>query len=94
MPGYVIAELEVTDPVGFEDYRKAVPATIAAYGGRYLARGGTLESLEGGWSPKRMVILEFPSMAQAKAWYASAEYCDLMALRQRTTARKSCCSKV
>jgi uncharacterized protein (DUF1330 family) len=85
VPGYIIAELEVTDPAGFEEYRKAVPATIAAYAGRYLARGGALDSLEGGWSPKRMVILEFPSMAQAKAWYASAEYRDLLALRQRTT---------
>jgi len=88
MPGYIIAELEVTDPAGFEDYRKAVPATIAAYGGRYLARGGALESLEGNWSPKRMVVLEFPSMAQAKAWYASADYRDLLALRQRTTRSK------
>lgn len=88
MPAYIIAELEVTDPAGFEEYRKAVPATIAAYGGRYLARGGALESLEGGWSPKRMVILEFPSMAQAKAWYAGVEYRDLLAVRQRTTRSK------
>ena len=88
MAAYVIAELEITDPAGFEEYRKAVPATIAAHGGRYLARGGALESLEGGWSPKRMVILEFPSMAQAKAWYASADYRDLLAQRQRTTRSK------
>jgi uncharacterized protein (DUF1330 family) len=88
MPAYVIAELEVTDPAGFEAYRKGVPATIAAYGGRYLARGGGLESLEGGWAPKRMVVLEFPSMAQAKAWYTSAEYRDLLAMRQRTTQSK------
>jgi uncharacterized protein (DUF1330 family) len=85
MPAYVIAELEVTDPAGFEEYRKGVPATIAAYGGRYLARGGALESLEGDWAPKRMVVLEFPSMAQAKAWYTSAEYRDLLAMRKRTT---------
>jgi uncharacterized protein (DUF1330 family) len=85
MPAYVIAEVEVTDPAGFEEYRKGVPATIAAYGGRYVARGGTLESLEGGWTPKRLVILEFPSMAQAKAWYGSDDYRDLMALRQRTS---------
>jgi uncharacterized protein (DUF1330 family) len=85
MPAYVIAEVEVNDPAGFEEYRKGVPATIAAYGGRYLARGGAVESLEGGWMPKRMVVLEFPSMAQAKAWHISAEYSDLLALRQRTT---------
>lgn len=88
MPAYVIAELEVTDPAGFEEYRKGVPATIAAYGGRYLARGGALESLEGDWIPKRMVVLEFPGMAQAKAWYTSAEYRDLLALRQRTSQSK------
>jgi uncharacterized protein (DUF1330 family) len=88
MPAYLIAEVEVTDPAGFEEYRNGVPAAIAAYGGRYLARGGALEPLEGGWTPKRMVVLEFPSMAQAKAWYASAEYHDLMALRQRTTRSK------
>ena len=88
MPAYVIAEVDVIDPAGFDEYRKGVPATIAAYGGRYLARGGALEPLEGGWTPKRMVVLEFPSMAQAKAWYTSAEYRDLMALRQRTTRSK------
>jgi len=68
---------------------KGVPAAVAAYGGRYLARGGAVEPLEGGWAPKRMVILEFPSMAQAKAWYASAEYRDLKALRQRTATTKA-----
>jgi uncharacterized protein (DUF1330 family) len=88
MVAYVVAELEVTDPGGFEEYRKVVPATIAAYGGRYLVRGGALESLEGGWAPKRMVILEFQSMIQAKAWYTSAEYRDLLAMRQRTTKSK------
>ena len=88
MAAYVIAELEVTEPSGFEDYRKAVPASIAAYGGRYLARVGALESLEGGWAPKRMVILEFPSLAQAKAWYTSPEYRELLRLRQRTAKSK------
>jgi uncharacterized protein (DUF1330 family) len=89
MPAYLVAELEVTDPAGFEAYRKGVPATIAAHGGRYLARGGALESLEGGWSPKRMVILEFPSLAQAKAWYTSPEYQELLALRQRSSNSKA-----
>lgn len=88
MAAYVIAEVEVTDPAGFEDYRKAVPASIAAYAGRYLARGGALEPLEGGWAPKRMVILEFPSLAQAKAWYTSPEYRELLKMRQRTTRSK------
>jgi len=85
MPAYVIADIEVTDPVAFEDYRQRVPATIAAYGGRYLARGGKTEVLEGDWSPKRCVLLEFPSLAQFKAWWNSAEYQPLRELRERST---------
>lgn len=85
MSAYVIADVEVIDPVGYEDYRQKVPATIAAHGGRYLARGGAMEVLEGAWSPKRCVILEFPSMAQFRAWWTSPEYAPLRALRERTT---------
>jgi uncharacterized protein (DUF1330 family) len=89
MAAYLVAELEVTDPAQFEEYRKGVPASIAAYGGRYIARGGAIEPLEGDWSPKRMVIVEFPSLAQAKAWYASAEYRDLLALRLKSAKTRA-----
>lgn len=85
MLAYVIANVEVLDPEGYEEYRRQVPATIAAYGGRYLARGGATEVLEGTWSPKRCVLLEFPSMAQFRAWWDSPEYRPLRALRERTT---------
>ena len=85
MTAYVIADVEVLDPAGYEAYRQQVPATIAAYGGRYLARGGATEVLEGSWSPRRCVILEFPSMAQLKAWWDSPEYQPLRAIRERTT---------
>lgn len=85
MTAYVIADVEVLDPAGYEAYRQQVPATIAAYGGRYLARGGATTVLEGGWSPRRCVILEFPSMAQLKAWWDSPEYQPLRAIRERTT---------
>lgn len=88
MAAYLVAELEVTDPPVFEEYRKRVAATISAHDGRYLARGGTLESLEGGWNPKRMVILEFPSLAQAKTWYGSPEYQELLKLRLRSSKSK------
>ena len=71
MSAYLIADVEVLDSAGYETYRQQVPATIAAFGGRYLVRGGALTVLEGAWSPKRCVILEFPSMAQLKAWYDS-----------------------
>lgn len=74
MPGYMIADVNVTDPEGFEEYRKLVSATIEAYGGRYLVRGGATETVEGDWSPSRLVILEFDSVEQAKAWYYSEEY--------------------
>jgi uncharacterized protein (DUF1330 family) len=85
MAAYVIADIEVLDSEGYEEYRKQVPATIAAHGGRYLARGGAIEVLEGGWSPKRCAILEFPDMAQVKAWWSSPEYMRLRAIRERTT---------
>jgi uncharacterized protein (DUF1330 family) len=84
MPGYVIAEVTVTDPQGFERYREMVPATIAKYGGRFIARGGKLETLEGQWKPKRLVIIEFESAARAKEWWASEEYREAKDLRQRT----------
>lgn len=89
MPAYVVATVKVTDPAGFEEYRKGVPASIAAYGGRYLARGGSVDPLEGGWTPERMVIVEFPSVAQAKAWYGSPEYRDLMRIRQSAADTKA-----
>jgi uncharacterized protein (DUF1330 family) len=85
MSAYVIADVEVLDSAGYEAYRQQVPATIAAFGGRYLVRGGALTVLEGDWAPKRCVILEFPSMAQLKAWYDSPAYVPLRAIRERTT---------
>ncbi len=85
MAAYVIADIEIIDSAGFAEYQQKVPATIAAYGGRYLVRGGANEVLEGGWSPRRCVVLEFPSMAQLKTWYASPEYRPLIAIRTRTT---------
>jgi uncharacterized protein (DUF1330 family) len=85
MPGYVIAELEITDPAGFEEYRKQVPATIEKYGGRYVVRGGTTHTLEGDWQPKRLVVIEFPSLEQARRWYDCEEYRGPKALRIKTT---------
>jgi len=82
MAAYVVVEVEVKDPVRYEEYRKTVAPTLAAYGGRFLVRGGKVEVLEGSWSPKRLVIVEFPDVATAKAWWASAEYANPKALRQ------------
>ena len=85
MPGYLIAMIEVIDPKGFEEYREKVPPTIAAHGGRYLARGGQVEVLEGSLPSKRIAIVEFPSLAEAKAWWQAPEYQPLRAIRERTT---------
>ena len=85
MAAYVIAEIEVTDAALYDDYRKQVAATVQNHGGRFVVRGGKVEALEGGWSPKRLVVLEFPSMEQAQKWYRSSEYAPLITLRQRAS---------
>lgn len=84
MKAYALVNVEITDTVGFADYRKQVPATIEAFGGRYLTRGGAMEVLEGEWMPHRLVILEFPDAATIKAWYCSPEYQRLLEIRKRT----------
>lgn len=82
---YVIADVTVTDPAGYEDYRRRVPATIEKYGGRFIARGGTIEVLEGDWQPSRLVIIEFPTADEARAWWNSPEYAAARAIRQATS---------
>jgi uncharacterized protein (DUF1330 family) len=84
MAAYALVNVEITDPAGFAEYRKLVPATIAAFGGRFLARGGATEVLEGGWIPNRLVVLEFADVATLKAWYHLPEYQRLLELRKRT----------
>ena len=84
MPAYFIVDNEVIDPPGFEEYRKQVPATLEKYGGKILVRGGQLQTLEGDWKPKRIVVTEFASLEQARRWYDSEEYRPLKALRLRT----------
>ena len=88
MPAYLIAEVQVTDPAAYEDYRKQVPAIIAKYGGRYLVRGGNVESKDGGWAPPRFVIVEFPTMEQARKFYESAEYAPVLAIRTKASKSK------
>jgi len=83
---YVIVAIKVQDPVGYEAYKRMVPPSLVAYNGKFIVRGGKLETLEGGWSPERFVIIEFPSADQAKAWWGSTEYAEAKALRQATSA--------
>jgi uncharacterized protein (DUF1330 family) len=84
MPAYVIAQLTITDPEGFETYRNMVPATIAKYGGKFVVRGGNVETLEGHWDTQRLVIIEFENAERAKQWWASEDYREAKQLRQRT----------
>ena len=83
MAAYVIANVDVKDAALFEQYRKQVPDTIARHGGRYLVRGGPHQTLEGGWTPARLVVLEFPSLEQARQWYDSEDYREPKALRMK-----------
>jgi uncharacterized protein (DUF1330 family) len=83
MAAYVIADVEVINPEAYEEYRLQVPATIEKYGGKYVVRGGTVETVEGIWSPQRLVVLEFPSMELARKWYDSPEYTEIRGIRFR-----------
>ena len=76
MSAYIVVQVEVTEPAGYDEYKKMVPSSLAAYGGKFVVRGGACETLEGSWRPKRLVVLEFPSVAKAKQWWASNEYSD------------------
>jgi uncharacterized protein (DUF1330 family) len=89
MKAYMIFEIEVTDAATFEEYRQKAAAVIEKHGGKYIVRGGKTEALEGGWNPKRVVVLEFPSLAQAQQWYGSADYAPLIALRQKGSRAKA-----
>ena len=86
MAGLIIVDIEVTDPVRYEEYKRLASAAIAAHGGRYLVRGGRSEVLDGEWTPRRLVVLEFDSVQQAKAWRASPEYAEAKKVRE-TCAR-------
>lgn len=85
MAAYVIGEIDVTDTATYEEYRKQVLATVQKHGGRFVARGGRAEALEGTAPPKRVVVLEFPSYERALEWYRSAEYAPLIKLRQKAS---------
>jgi uncharacterized protein (DUF1330 family) len=85
MAGYVIANVNVTDPTLFEEYRGMVPGTIEAYGGKYLVRGGAADVAEGTWTSNRLVVIEFDSVDRAKEWYNSPEYSAAKAVRQRAS---------
>ncbi len=86
MPGYVVVGVDVHDPEAYRAYQQQVPATLEQYGGRFVVRGGEFEALEG-QPPPRLVVIEFPSVEQARTWYASPEYQAILPIRlQHSTA--------
>ncbi len=82
MAAYVIADIDVHDPETYRSYTELVPGTLEPFGGRFVVRGGNFEVLEGEWQPHRLVVIEFPSVEQARQWYASDDYAAAVAVRK------------
>ena len=81
MSAYLIVEVDVHDLARYENYKALAGPTVDAYDGKYIVRGGPAETLEGDWEPKRVVVVEFPSVARAKEWWSSSDYAPGKALR-------------
>ena len=88
MPAYIIVDVKIHNSLAYEEYKKLTPASIAAYKGKFVVRGGTVETLEGDWEPGRLVILEFPGIKQAKQWWGSTEYASAKLMRQGASSTK------
>jgi uncharacterized protein (DUF1330 family) len=86
MAAYVIVDVEVRDPVRYEEYKKLAGKAVETFGGRFLARGGRVRTLEGTWDPGRVVVIEFPTADRAREWWSSPEYGPARALRQETAS--------
>ena len=88
MAAYIIVEVNVHNPEEYEGYKKLTGPSLQNYGGKFIVRGGKTEMLEGGWDPERIVVLEFPTKEQAKAWWSSPEYTPAKEIRQRNATTK------
>ena len=82
MSAYIIADIQVSDPVAYDDYRPLAAASIARFGGRFIVRGGKVDLLEGEPQPERIVVIEFPDADTARRWYQSEEYQTALKIRQ------------
>lgn len=88
MAAYFIVDVKVSDPQNYDVYRQLVGPTLERYGGKFIARGGATETIEGDWQPERLVILEFEDTEQFKRWYNSPEYVEAREIRfKASTAR-------
>lgn len=88
MAAYIVVDIEITDPNEYQKYAQQTAATLERYGGKFLVRGSNPETLEGDWKTKRIVILEFPGVEQAKSWYDSPEYSAIKGIRHRSAISK------
>ena len=88
MSAYVIVEIDIVDRAGYEEYKKRAGATVEKYGGKYIVRGGAVETLEGNWKPNRIVVLKFDSVQRAKEWLNCEEYREPRNMRHRTARTK------
>ena len=88
MPAFIIVDVKIENPDVYEMYKKLTPASIEAYQGRFIVRGGATEILEGNWDAGRIVILEFPDKELAKQWWNSEEYAPAKAIRQKSASAK------
>lgn len=86
MTAYVVVDIDVKDPETYKQYVALAPASVEAHGGRYLARAGRTEKLEGEWLPRRLVILQFESLEQARAWLDSPDYAPVKKLRHQSAS--------
>lgn len=89
MAAYMIVEVETTDEALMAEYRKHTPGLVAKFGGRFIVRGGECQTLEGGWTPSRIVVLEFPDMATARRFYTSEDYRPVLAMRLKAGKSKA-----
>jgi uncharacterized protein (DUF1330 family) len=87
MPAYLISDVSVRDAKAFQTYRTRAAASIERYGGRYLVRGGPIETLEGGWTPRTIIVVEFADLDRARAWYRSPEYASALEVRDAALGR-------
>ncbi|RWM07808.1 MAG: DUF1330 domain-containing protein [Mesorhizobium sp.] len=87
MPAYIISDVAIRDREAFEAYRTRAAASIAAHGGRYLVRGGDVETMEGDWQPGPLIVVEFPDIETARRWYRSDEYAAALEVRDAALSR-------
>lgn len=88
MPAYIIVEVDIHNQEAYEGYKLLTPASLVPYDGRFIVRGGKTELLEGEQEPKRIVVLEFPTVEKAKQWWNSEEYAPAKKIRQANSSTR------